>query len=722
MRCTIFLLQFMTISVMIAILGCSSGKVTPVEPASPNSPILEASDNENHELLGIWTAKFDINSLTATVEPNRDLLAHYNVKPYLPAPTIKVKEWDPAHQIVTVDVGVNNNSSLTGYDFRIIIFSDTVGHVLLKPDNWTALYDIAGGDTINPFRAYCKEIKHRVFEAQTKQTEALIIKLPGGNPYVNFAMDASFPGNCVEPYSVANFTQEKLYSTAGSTASIGVDILHWNEFSTVTASLFCTPLLTIEREASFTLDTGDHYIGTLTNFTAAPAGQYSGLVRAQTNLSPRTGLYKYVTITVSPVPDGWVRQISDRNPLVETASSDLILVATYWHNNYIEFNNKGDQLMTHDLTDDAEWNSCNDMYYDKVSDFVYFCGAGGECNTSGGYYPTGMLSAQYDLSQAHKWTNMNCTTGYVRPYNNAIAVDPYGFSYCAGYGYGFMTTTAGILKSDLDGNGSWVHTFGGYISIDDMIFQGTSALMGTGEFWGTSLASNFDAWGGEDWDRTPSGYRDAYLAGWAQDGSIVYLATWGDSAGGSAQVYSRSITLDSSYPNIYVIGDWNGQVDFDPTSGINNFTSTNSTSDIYVSKFNANGAYLGTLVITCSGALACGRAITTDPDNNILITGYFSGDADFDPTGGQFLVTSAGVNDAFVAKYTPSLQLVWVRTFGSTGNDYGVDIACDPLSNVFVTGTFEETVDFDPGPEVVSLTDNGGGFLLKLLSNGTWYK
>jgi len=718
MRHTILLLQFISVIAMIAIIGCSSGKVTPVEPVSPDSQIPVASDNGNHELLGIWTAYIDVDSLTATVEPNREAMAHFNVKPYLPAPRITVKEWDPSKQLITVDVGVNNNSSLTGYDFRLIIFTDTVGHALMKPDNWTNLYDIPGGDNINPFRAYCKEMKHRVFETETSQTEEIIVKLPGGNPYVTFAMDASYPGNCVEPYSITSFTQEKLLSTTGSTASIGVDIFRWNQFSTVTASLFCTPLLTIEGSASFSFDTGDHYIGTLTNITGAPAGQYSGLIRAQTNLSPKTGLYRYVTITVSPVLEGWVRQIDYSvffTPFVEIADSNLILVTS--NLNYFEFNNEGDQVRTHALTDESDWNIVNDMYFDNVSGFVYFGGGGGLCGTG----DTGLMNAQYDILQTEKWTNQKCIWDTESAYENAIAVDPYEYSYFAGNG----PLGTNIWKLDKDGYESWYHTFtnnNSSFSIDDMLFQGTSALMGTGAFGGTVV--NFDYAGGSSWNRFTSGLQDAYLAGWAQDGSTLYVATWGDSTGGDTRVYSRSIAMDSSYPNIYVIGDWNGQVDFDPSPGINNFTS-NGASDIYVSKFNANGAYLGTLVITSTGDWDSGNAITTDPEDNILITGYFSGEADFNPTAGQFLVSSAGQTDAFVAKYTPSLDLVWVRTFGSTGGESGSDIACDILGNIYVTGNFRNTVDFDPGPEVVTLTadeDETSGFLLKLVSNGTWYR
>ncbi|MCU0735582.1 MAG: hypothetical protein MUF20_08660, partial [Methylotetracoccus sp.] len=113
--------------------------------------------------------------------------------------------------------------------------------------------------------------------------------------------------------------------------------------------------------------------------------------------------------------------------------------------------------------------------------------------------------------------------------------------------------------------------------------------------------------------------------------------------------------------------------------------------------------------------------MATDPAGNVYIAGEFRGTVDFDPGPGVTSLTSTGANaDAFVGKYSPSGGLLWVHRLGSTGSEWGTDVAIDPSGNVWVTGSYSATVDFDPGPGVANQTAVGsaGGFVLKLDSDG----
>jgi hypothetical protein len=64
-----------------------------------------------------------------------------------------------------------------------------------------------------------------------------------------------------------------------------------------------------------------------------------------------------------------------------------------------------------------------------------------------------------------------------------------------------------------------------------------------------------------------------------------------------------------------------------------------------------------------------------DAAGNSYIAGWFSASMDFDPEPAvegdahEHILTSAGLYDTFVAKYTPEGSLAWATQMGSSGND-----------------------------------------------------
>jgi hypothetical protein len=101
--------------------------------------------------------------------------------------------------------------------------------------------------------------------------------------------------------------------------------------------------------------------------------------------------------------------------------------------------------------------------------------------------------------------------------------------------------------------------------------------------------------------------------------------------------------------------------------------------------------------------------IAVDGSGNVYTTGFFQGTADFDPGAGSFNLTAAGGDDIFLQKLDSNGNFVWARGIGSTGSDTGFGIAIDTSGNVYTTGEFQGTVDFDPGAGIVNLTVVGGG-------------
>jgi hypothetical protein len=177
--------------------------------------------------------------------------------------------------------------------------------------------------------------------------------------------------------------------------------------------------------------------------------------------------------------------------------------------------------------------------------------------------------------------------------------------------------------------------------------------------------------------------------------------------GGTNNNQGEGIAVDSS-GNIYITGYFYETLDF----GGGNVTSAGS-ADIFVLKLNSSGTFQWVNIFGGT-SFDYGRGIAVDSSGNIYITGYFYETVDFG--GGN--VTSAGSADIFVLKLNSSGTFQWVNTYGGTSADVGEGITVDSSDNSYITGIFEETVDFGGG----NVTSAGSAdiFVLKLNSSGTF--
>ncbi|RPI86649.1 MAG: hypothetical protein EHM40_23555, partial [Chloroflexi bacterium] len=101
---------------------------------------------------------------------------------------------------------------------------------------------------------------------------------------------------------------------------------------------------------------------------------------------------------------------------------------------------------------------------------------------------------------------------------------------------------------------------------------------------------------------------------------------------------------------------------------------------------------------------------------NLYITGDFSGTVDFDPGPGISNLTSAGFGDIFISKLDGDGNFIWATNLGGISSDLADGIALDNSGNLYLSGFFSDTVDFDPGAGTSTLTSGGSGdpFILKL--------
>jgi hypothetical protein len=194
---------------------------------------------------------------------------------------------------------------------------------------------------------------------------------------------------------------------------------------------------------------------------------------------------------------------------------------------------------------------------------------------------------------------------------------------------------------------------------------------------------------------------------------------WAKRMGGKSSEEGNSIVVDHS-GNIYTTGYFQGKADFDPGVGADTLTS-NGSADIYISKLDSSGNLVWSKRIGGSG-IDIGWSIALDASGNVYTTGYFSGTADFDPGPGTYNLISNGSFDVFILKLNASGGFVWAKSFGGINEDEGQSIVVDASGNVYTTGFYFGTVDFNPGTGISNLTSVGSIdiYILKLDASGNF--
>ena len=244
-----------------------------------------------------------------------------------------------------------------------------------------------------------------------------------------------------------------------------------------------------------------------------------------------------------------------------------------------------------------------------------------------------------------------------------------------------------ILKLDASGNYVWAKNIGSMTSDGGwaVAVDGTNNVFVTGSFSGIA---DFDPSTTNNISLTPVGGKDIFVL--KLDASANYV--WAKSFGGSNDEEGYSIAVDGS-GNVVTTGFFYGTVDFDPGAGTSNLTSNGY--DIFVSKLNSTGAFVWAKNMGGSSA-DYGYSIAVDALDNVYTTGYFNLTADFDPGSGTSNLISKGNSDVFLSKLNSSGSFVFVSQFGGTSGDRGLSLTANSTNNIFMTGFFSNTVDFDP--------------------------
>ncbi len=174
--------------------------------------------------------------------------------------------------------------------------------------------------------------------------------------------------------------------------------------------------------------------------------------------------------------------------------------------------------------------------------------------------------------------------------------------------------------------------------------------------------------------------------------------------GGSGDDGAYDLVIDHD-ENIYVLGWYTGSIDLNP-SAVSNFTTAFGNRDIFLAKYDSSGNYIWGFGIGSVGQDE-GNVITLDSSGNVIIAGRFSGSLDFDPSINVNFKVSNGNRDIYLAKYDSLGNLVWVNSMGGNLYDDAEDVLVDTVGNIYLAGSFQTTVDFDPEGGVDLRVSNG---------------
>ena len=292
--------------------------------------------------------------------------------------------------------------------------------------------------------------------------------------------------------------------------------------------------------------------------------------------------------------------------------------------------------------------------------------------------------------------------------SSAIAVDPNGNVITVGRQNG----SAFLSKLDASGNPVWTKEFAtqsGDCGASSLVLDALGNIYTTGNFIDTV---DFDP-GLGTYNLVGEYFGDAFICKLDAGGNFQ----WAKPFYGNGNEDGFTIALDAS-GNVYTSGVLNATADFDPGVGTYNLSSAGiGNSDGYISKLNSSGDFVWAKQL--GGAIGSSlfiSSIVLGADNNVYSIGNFSQTVDFDPGTGTNNLTSSGPYDVFISKLDNNGNFISTLQFAGSGFAEGRSLVLDNVGNIFATGNFKATTDFDPLAGVFNLTSNGADdiFIIKL--------
>ncbi|MFM9983590.1 MAG: PKD domain-containing protein [Flavobacteriales bacterium] len=203
---------------------------------------------------------------------------------------------------------------------------------------------------------------------------------------------------------------------------------------------------------------------------------------------------------------------------------------------------------------------------------------------------------------------------------------------------------------------------------------------------------------------TEQGGSDMFIQKLNANGELI----WAFAIGGEGDNAIRAITTNST-GQIFICGWVDEPADMDPSAGI--YEIGNAGMMAFVASYDSDGNFIFANAYDSDASLTIYQiyfqSIAVDVNGSIVVAGDFGGVADFNPgvPGGE--LTSAGASDAVLLKLNSDGSFDWVGKVGGINNDSFRSVATDEEANIYTTGYYRNTADFDMGSGTSSQTSSG---------------
>lgn len=175
---------------------------------------------------------------------------------------------------------------------------------------------------------------------------------------------------------------------------------------------------------------------------------------------------------------------------------------------------------------------------------------------------------------------------------------------------------------------------------------------------------------------------------------------------------------------LYLLGNYAGKVDLDPGPGFDT-TALQPLPYACVVKLDLSGNYLWAkrFIGDGNGAQSYVAAAKVDNNGNLAFSlSYTAGlDVDFGP-GTNILQSVNESSDILIGQFSSNGTLNWYKTIGNPNYESISALDFDNMGNIYLTGAFNDTLDFDPGAGVEEIVAEGNydSFILKLTNSGNF--